>query len=69
MSSLLNALRPPEWVVDELQNRVVLFLNHVLMQEPQAQELPPTRNVPVPSPACRRCGGHNKIFDCRKSVG
>jgi ubiquinone biosynthesis protein UbiJ len=25
-------------MVDELQNRVVLFLNHVLMQEPQAQE-------------------------------
>lgn len=38
LQSLLGAIHPPEWVVDELQNRVVLFLNHVLMQEPQAQE-------------------------------
>ena len=38
LQSLLGGIRPPEWVVDELQNRVVLFLNHVLMQEPQAQE-------------------------------
>lgn len=36
--TLLGALRPPEWVVDELQNRLVLFLNHVLMQEPAATE-------------------------------
>lgn len=36
--SLLSSVRPPDWVVDEVQNRVVLFLNHVLMQEPQAQE-------------------------------
>lgn len=36
--SLLGSIRPPEWVVDELQNRVVLFLNHVLMQEPAAQD-------------------------------
>lgn len=38
LQSLLGSVRPPEWVVDEVQNRVVLFLNHVLMQEPQAQE-------------------------------
>lgn len=38
LQSLLASIHPPEWVVDELQNRVVLFLNHVLMQEPQAQE-------------------------------
>ena len=38
LQSLLSSVRPPEWVVDEVQNRVVLFLNHVLMQEPQAQE-------------------------------
>ena len=38
MSSFLSTLRPPEWVVDELQNRVVLFLNHVLQQEPAAME-------------------------------
>jgi ubiquinone biosynthesis accessory factor UbiJ len=38
LHSLLQGLRPPEWVVDELQNRVVLFLNHVLGQEAQAQD-------------------------------
>ena len=38
LQSLLGSIRPPEWAVDELQNRVVLFLNHVLMQEPQAQQ-------------------------------
>jgi ubiquinone biosynthesis protein UbiJ len=38
LQSLLGAIRPPEWVVDEVQNRVVLFLNHVLMQEKVAQE-------------------------------
>jgi ubiquinone biosynthesis protein UbiJ len=38
LQSLLGAVRPPEWVVDELQNRVVLFLNHVLMQEKAAQD-------------------------------
>lgn len=34
----MSALQPPAWMVDEVQNRVVLFLNHVLIQEPQAQE-------------------------------
>lgn len=38
LQSLLGSVRPPEWVVDEVQNRIVLFLNHVLMQEPQAQQ-------------------------------
>lgn len=38
LQSMLQGLRPPEWVVDELQNRVVLFLNHVLMQEKAAQD-------------------------------
>jgi len=38
LQSLLGSIRPPEWVVDELQNRLVLFLNHVLMQEPAAQD-------------------------------
>lgn len=31
-----KVLRPPEWMVDEVQQRVVLFLNHVLMQEDEA---------------------------------
>jgi ubiquinone biosynthesis accessory factor UbiJ len=38
LQSLLGSIRPPEWAVDEVQNRLVLFLNHVLMQEPQAQQ-------------------------------
>ena len=29
-------LRPPDWLVEELQRRLVLFLNHVLQQEPEA---------------------------------
>lgn len=32
------ALPVPQWLVDEGQQRVVLFLNHVLMQEKAAQE-------------------------------
>ena len=31
-----TSFTPPEWVMDETLNRVVLFLNHVLMQEPEA---------------------------------
>lgn len=30
------ALQPPPWVVDEVQQRMVLLLNHVLAQEPEA---------------------------------
>jgi ubiquinone biosynthesis protein UbiJ len=33
-----RGLQPPAWAVDEVQRRVVLLMNHVLMQEPQAQE-------------------------------
>jgi len=29
---------PPAWAVDEVHRRIVLLLNHVLMQEPQAME-------------------------------
>ena len=29
-------LQPPPWAVQEVQRRIVLLLNHVLMQEPQA---------------------------------
>ena len=35
---LLNKLQPPSWLVHEMQHRLVLFLNHVLMQEPAATE-------------------------------
>ncbi len=31
-------LQPPEWAVREIQHRMVLFLNHVLQQEPEAQQ-------------------------------
>ena len=30
--------RPPQWLADEARQRLVLLINHVLMQEPQAQE-------------------------------
>src|SRR5213082_144306 len=29
--------QPPGWLVDEMQRRLVLLLNHVLMQESEAQ--------------------------------
>jgi len=35
---LSTSLQPPAWAVDEIQRRLVLLLNHVLMQEPQARE-------------------------------
>lgn len=31
-------LQPPPWAVHEIQRRAVLFLNHVLQQEPEAQQ-------------------------------
>lgn len=34
---LASVAQPPEWVVGEVQHRMVLLLNHVLMQEPEAQ--------------------------------
>ena len=36
LGKLGSGLQPPPWVVDETQHRVVLLLNHVLMQEPEA---------------------------------
>ncbi|TFZ03053.1 hypothetical protein EZ313_17725 [Ramlibacter henchirensis] len=42
VDSLLDAFgqrfAPPPWAVQEAQRRLVLLLNHVLMQEPQAME-------------------------------
>lgn len=32
-----EALQPPGWVVEEMQRRLVVMLNHVLQQEPEAQ--------------------------------
>ena len=36
LSSKLSSLQPPAWAIDEVQHRLVLLLNHVLMQEPEA---------------------------------
>ena len=38
LESLASRFQPPVWVVDEGQQRLVLFLNHVLMQEKVAQD-------------------------------
>ncbi len=38
VQSMADRLKPPVWVVDETQKRLVLFLNHVLMQEKEAQD-------------------------------
>ena len=35
---ILESAQPPQWLVSEVQHRVVLFLNHVLMQESVAME-------------------------------
>ena len=37
-SRLANGVRPPDWMLDEIQRRQLLVVNHVLAQEPQAQE-------------------------------
>jgi ubiquinone biosynthesis accessory factor UbiJ len=34
---LSSGLQPPAWMVEEIQRRLVLLVNHVLMQEPEAQ--------------------------------
>lgn len=37
-AQLLTAVQPPPWLVDEVQQRIVLLLNHVLQQEPEAMQ-------------------------------
>ena len=37
LESVAIRFQPPAWVVNESQQRLVLFLNHVLMQEKEAQ--------------------------------
>src|SRR3569833_831009 len=34
---LAGGLQPPPWMVDEVQRRIVLLVNHVLLQAPEAQ--------------------------------
>jgi ubiquinone biosynthesis accessory factor UbiJ len=36
LQDLPSWLQPPQWLVQELQQKVVLLLNHVLQQEPEA---------------------------------
>ena len=38
VQNLLARFQPPVWLVQEGQNRIILSLNHVLQQEPQAME-------------------------------
>jgi ubiquinone biosynthesis accessory factor UbiJ len=38
LKSIATRFQPPAWVVDEGQQRLVLFFNHVLLQEKQAQD-------------------------------
>ena len=38
LQSFATRLQPPTWLVDEGQQRLVLFLNHVLMAEKEAQD-------------------------------
>ena len=38
LESIVTRFQPPPWVVSETQQRMVLFLNHVLMQEKEAQD-------------------------------
>lgn len=35
-SVIARSVQPPGWMLEEVQRRVVLLLNHVLMQEPEA---------------------------------
>ncbi|ABM34191.1 hypothetical protein [Paracidovorax citrulli] len=35
---LASGPQPPQWLVHEVQHRLVLLVNHVLMQEPEAME-------------------------------
>jgi ubiquinone biosynthesis protein UbiJ len=36
-SRLAGGVRPPAWMLEEIQRRQLLLVNHVLMQEPEAQ--------------------------------
>lgn len=36
--AIASRIQPPAWLIDEGQQRAVLLINHVLMQEPQACE-------------------------------
>jgi ubiquinone biosynthesis accessory factor UbiJ len=78
---LSSSFHPPEWVIDETVNRLVLFLNHVLMAEPEAMarlarqkgqriellwERVHLQLTPTPAGLLER--GHFKGFDLRLMV-
>jgi ubiquinone biosynthesis protein UbiJ len=62
LDNLLDAasrrFTPPPWAVHEAQHRLVLLLNHVLMQEPQAMER-------LRRQAGRVVEGHWRVFSVR----
>ena len=37
LQSFASRFQPPDWFVEEVQQKLVLFLNHVLLQEKEAQ--------------------------------
>lgn len=37
LAARLGELRPPAWMLEEIQRRLLLLVNHILMQEPEAQ--------------------------------
>lgn len=37
VSRIAGGLKPPAWMLEEIQRRLLLLVNHVLMQEPEAQ--------------------------------
>jgi ubiquinone biosynthesis protein UbiJ len=76
-----TSFQPPEWVVDEAVNRMVLFLNHVLMNEPEAMaRLARQKGQRIelvwervqlqltPTPAGLLARGHFEGFDLRLTV-
>ncbi len=81
VNRLAANFQPPSWVVDETLNRLVLFLNHVLMSEPEAMaRLARQRGQRIelvwdrmqvqlsPTPAGLLERGHFEGFDLRLTV-
>lgn len=51
-------LQPPTWAVEEMQRQLVLVLNHILQQEPEAQ-------ARLKRQACRLVEAHWRHFNVR----
>jgi len=58
-----QSLTPPAWAVAEVQQRVVLLLNHVLMQE-----LPHATACNAKKVAKCKCAGATKCFNARSHL-